>query len=222
MNTLTCFNKKMLVAATILAAGGLLVNGTASAVPCSTLATTNDWQGAGSCTDTDGDMLFTFGAYSGSFPGDTGFHVHEVELSGKDFYDVHFHWETTPYVGGGDIKYTMTSLTPTELISSAAFDTDVVGQTLATKELFDIGSLTPFLTLTSASGSHDPVGGGHYDFAPRASLYVVDTFNATGTAGVFNSASNSFNVPEPTTMLLLGGGLMGMAFATRQRTASKA
>lgn len=193
----------------ILIAGGLMVSGIASAAPvaCSSLATTDDWANAGSCIDPDEDMLFIFEGYAGTFPHATAFSATEIEIGNTDFYDIGFDWHPNGWTGGGGIAYTMTSLTD-ELISSANFDTDILGFTHATKQLFDIESPTPFLTLTSNNGQHDPIGGGEYFFPGRSSLYVVDTFDLS-TNGTFLHSDNSFNatVPEPASLSLFGIGL---------------
>ena len=196
---------------------GLLASGAASALPCTSYATTDAWAGAGAagCTDPDGDMLFTFGAYSGNFAGigaTTAFNVAETEIGGIDYYDVGFGFNPA-YAGGGDISYTMSTIAPsTELIGSAGFDTIITGTgTTATKVLSDVGGAA-FLTLTSTDGSNT----GYVGFSPRSAIDVVDTFNAS-TSGVFQDAHNNVTVPEPLSLSLFGIGLVGLGLNRRHR-----
>lgn len=200
--------------------GALLASGTASAVLCNTLATTNAWQAAGSCTDNDNDMSFNFGSYSGNFPGTTGFDVTEFQSGTTDFYNLNLTWTAltgfpSNYSGGGDIHYTVTSLLAGHNIGGVNFDTVIQGgATTATKQIYDsAGSL--LLTLTSTNGSHDPASGGETSFGPMSSFGVTDTFDPT-TGARFFSASNSYTVPEPGSMLLLGVGLMGLLYGRRK------
>lgn len=196
-------NKKLL--AGIVMAGALLASGTASAALCS--GTVNDWS---SCTDADGDMTFTRTSFN--IPGSTVLSVTEAEIGGIDFYGLGLNFGAG-YNGGGNIHYTITSNIPGHNINGVNFDTDVIGATGATKDLFDsTGNF--LLTLTSTTGSHDPVSGGDTPIGPISSLGVVDTFNAGD--GVFLSANNSFTVPEPGSMLLLGVGLMGLLYGRRK------
>jgi PEP-CTERM motif len=216
MNKFT--NKKLL--AGIVMTGALLASGTASATLCDTLATTDAWAAAGSCTDNEGDMSFTFGSYSGNFPGTTGFDVTEFQSGGIDFYDTGLNWHAASgfpagYSGGGDIHYTVTSLLAGHNIGGVNFDTIIQGgATTATKQIYDsAGNL--LLTLTSTNGSHDPASGGETPFGPMSSFGVTDTFDPTTGARFFN-ASNSYTVPEPGSMLLLGVGLMGLLYGRRK------
>jgi PEP-CTERM motif len=212
MNKFT--NIKLL--AGIVMTGALLASGTASAALCSTFATTDAWAAAGSCTDNEGDTSFTFGSYSGNFPHTTGFGITEFQSGGIDFYDIGFDFGGNGYAGGGDVHYTVTSLLLGHNIGGVNFDTVIQGgATTATKQLFDIGALTPFLTLTSTDGSHDPVSGGETPFGPMSSFEVADNFAATSGA-IFLHADNSFTVPEPGSMLLLGVGLMGLLYGRRK------
>ena len=197
---------------------GLLASGAASALPCTSYATTDAWAGAGAagCTDPDGDMLFTFGAYSGNFAGigaTTAFNVTEQEIGGTDYYDVGFGF-SPGYAGGGDISYTMSTIPPsTELIRSVGFDTIITGTgTTATKVLSDLIDGPDFLTLTSTDGSNT----GYVGFSPTSTIDVVDTFNAS-TSGVFQDAHNNVTVPEPLSLSLFGIGLVGLGLNRRRR-----
>lgn len=198
-------NKKLL--AGIVMTGALLASGTASAIPCS--GTVGGWT---SCTDADGDMTFTLN--SSTIPGGTGLSVVEAEIGGMDYYDLGLDFGTG-YTGGGNIHYTVTSTILGHNIGGVNFDTLTGGSTTATKQLFDsAGNL--LLTLTSINGSADPASGGETPFGPMSSFEVVDTFAATTGGAIFLHADNSFTVPEPGSMLLLGVGLMGLLYGRRK------
>jgi hypothetical protein len=165
-------------------------------LPCSSYATVAAWASAGSCVDNvDGDLLLTYVSSTALFPANAAFSVVEVELGGVDQYNVSFDFGASGWSGGGGIQYRLTSLNQ-ERIAGANFDTVVQGAgALATEDLFDSGSVTPFLTLTSTNGSRDPAGG-ETPFPKRTDVLVSDTFNLSGTAVYFH-ADNSVSVVQP-------------------------
>lgn len=166
-------------------------------LPCSSYTTVAAWAAAGSCVDdVDGDLLLTYVSTTGAFPPTAAFTVSEVELAGVDLYVIGFDFGASGWAGGGSIQYRITSLNQ-ERIAGANFDTVVQGTgAVATKEMFDAGSPTPFLTLTSTNGSRDPIAG-ETAFPKRAEVVVTDTFNLSGTA-VFLHADNSASVVQTT------------------------
>jgi hypothetical protein len=182
----------------IVAAIGIVSSGGSPAappLPCGNYATVAAWAVAGSCVDNqDGDLLVTYVATTGLFPASAAFSVSEVELAGVDLYNVSFDFGATGWTGGGTVQYRLTPLNQ-ERIAGASFDTIVQGTgALATKQLFDIGIVAPFLTLTSTNGSRDPPVG-NASFSNRADLLVTDTFNATATA-VYIHADNFASVVQ--------------------------
>ncbi len=166
-------------------------------LPCSSYPTVAAWAAAGSCVDNlDGDLLVTYVSSTGAFPTTATFAISEVELGGVDLYIVSFDFGATGWAGGGSVQYRLTSLNQ-ERIGGANFDTVVQGSgAVATKAMFDTGSATPFLTLTSTNGSRDPTSG-ETAFPKRAEVVVTDTFNLPGTA-VFLHADNSASVVQVT------------------------
>lgn len=203
--------------AVMVAFGGIMLSGQASAVPltCNNYATLGALQAAGSCVDnTDQDLLLTFGATT--LPLTSSFDL--VEVPGVlEFYavNVNFGAGFNP-AGPVTFSYTLTSLSPKEVLDGANFDTNVQGTGfLATKQIFDSAG-APLLTLTSVNGSRDPAQG-ETPFAGHSSINVLDTLNP-GT-GVYFGMSNSYSVtpiPEPSTLALLGLGFLGMAFRRRR------
>ena len=236
--------KFKLLASSVLMASALMGSGAASATTVwGASGTLADWEngtmtlvdygygsgsqssagGVGTITDGDGDMTYTASALTALTGGlatlgaaNILVGLTEDEVGGKDLYTITFASRgLLGYTGanGATISYNITSLSLEEPINSAAFDTTVV-DTLetATKQLYDIGATTPFLTLTSIYGAPDPVNGEYY-FPGRQSINVVDTLNPNG--GNIKSISNQFNVPEPTTLIMLGLGLAAFGYSRR-------
>ena len=187
--------RSRLLPAIAAAVGMVFSAGSSAALPCSSYTTVAAWAAAGSCVDNlDGDLLLTYVSATGTFPSTAAFAVFEVELAGTDLYVVSFDFGASGWAGGGSVQYRLTSLNQ-ERIGGANFDTVVQGAgAVATKELFDTGSATPFLTLTSTNGSRDPLAG-ETAFPKRAEVVVTDTFNLPGTA-VFFHADHSASVVQ--------------------------
>ena len=213
-------NRKTL--AGILATGALLASGAASATSCSNLLSVGAWAAAGSCTDADNDMTFTYGSSTipNSIGGaDTGLSVSEFEIGGQDFYNLGLDWNNgyAPPTNGGTLVYSVSPNGSNPKVTGVNFDTVVTqgnGTTTATKTLKDsAGNI--LLALTSTNGSNVPE-------TPLPAytgdlLSVTDYFTSTQGA-VFTHADNSFVVPEPGSILLLGIGLTALVIG-RQKLA---
>lgn len=206
----------------ILAASALLASGAASAVStCTSLSTVGAWAAAGSCIDGDGDMTFTYG--SSSIPNtlggsDTGLSVSEFEIGGNDYYNLGLDWNNG-YVpdpaNGGNLVYSVSPNNNNPKVTGVNFDTVVTqgnGTTTATKTLKDSAGKT-LLTLTSTNGSNVPET--PLPFYTGDLLSVTDYFSSTSGA-VFTHADNSFVVPEPGSILLLGIGLTALVFGRQK------
>lgn len=128
---------KMTAIAVAIAGATLGMAGPAQAAVCTTLGTVAAWATAGTCTDVDGDMQFTFGSYSGTFGANaptTTLDISEALFGGIQIYNIGFDWNATNYpsgyAGGGGILYSATSLDPIlQAINSSSLDTIVYGGT---------------------------------------------------------------------------------------------
>jgi hypothetical protein len=228
--------KIKLLASSLLMAGALMASSVASAVPIFA-GTANAWMAAGVVGDSNMDFTATSGTLTGDLAGTGDFIdvlISQVTTVAEVIYTVNFHFNVfdtnilNPFFGssgysgsGGNFEYSMTSLGQNPLITSASFDTLTIGKVgeHATKELFSNSTFTgtPFLTLTSTNGSQDPVAG-HTNFPGQQTVYIRDTLFNTG-GSIFTDASNEFNVkvPEPTTIAMMGLGLLGFAASRKKK-----
>jgi len=239
--------KIKLLASSLLMAGALIGSGTASAVSISVFAgTLSNWTTVNDAlADGAADSTFTLNSFSGSGSGSgsAAFNGNYIDVSIVEIYngttsshtDVAYDIIFTPNItdilspykaaGGytgtdGVVNYTIASLN-NELFSSARLDVDAAGITgnleIVSKVLSDTNGT--FLTLNSSGGLPDPTTpGGHYNFTPRVSVNIVDNWNAHG--GLIHSVSNQFDnhVPEPTTIAMMGLGLLGFAASRKKKS----
>lgn len=208
----------------LLLAGGLTMSAAASAAPWSWTGTLADWAaagGTGTITDGDGDMQFTLSTVSTTIPDrDRAFiTIEEVEIGGKDYYDVGIDWGPQGYAGGGQLVYKLTSLSSSgELISGATLDSAITGSgTTSLMILRDLPANAIFANLTSANGARDPLTG-ELLFAGRSVVGVQQIFQPTTTA-LYQDSHAGFvaTVPEPGALSLALLALLPVVGTLRRR-----
>jgi hypothetical protein len=117
----------------------------------------------------------------------------------------------TGYQGGGAVAYTLTAnVKPLTGFQWVTLSVNAVGATDVTKQVYTAFGGTLLATLTAIGDTSVSA------FIPDlASYYVVDTFYAVSGA-VINSATDTFFVPEPTSMLLMTIGFAALGYGRRK------
>ena len=197
--------------------------------------------GVGTITDKDGDMAFTANvatALAGGLSGQDStmiVAITEDEVNGKDLYTVTFSPNFTGgYTGanGATISYNITSLESP--INSTSFDSVVVdsvetataflpGTGVSANSAPGSSTLCPTPaadTLCSIYGNSIPATG-ELPTNRVMSIDVVDTLNPSNgiNTGRITQVSNVFDVPEPTTLIMLGLGLAAFGYSRRNTMA---
>ena len=209
---------RMKMLASLFAAGALLGTGQAQAAACAVDLTIGTWT---SCTDADGDVTYTRGtttidsSYLVSI-GETVSGLNSVTVTAPS---------PTPGIAGEfvpgtyDLNYTATKAVGSdERFISAKIDSTVgsVATTPATVTVNKVVSnVNPGVNLTSNDGSPD----GFVFYDPTMFLNVTDNVTV-GTGGSLSNFTNTYgdvHVPEPGSMLLLGIGLMGLAYNGKKK-----
>ena len=195
--------------ATVVTGCGLaLASGAAMAVPCSTITTIGEWEGAGSCDQ--GDKVWTIGANTlddsvqvlFSSPIES---THVMQLIGFDNSDL---------AGAWSIDYSILVTDPTFEISAmfAGADNPGGGSSL-TKDVTgdEVFSLSVLNGVEGAASQRLGLS--------ATLLNISETFSANAGADLL-SVSNTYRqteVPEPGTLALIGLALAGLALVRRRR-----
>jgi len=117
--------------------------------------------------------------------------------------------------GAGNFHYSLNATTLGGL-AGVLLDSDGFNSTV-TKRISS-ESLPNGISLTSVDGDPEPGTNQYVPLGNITILEVFDTFSVTD--GSLSSFSNQFLVPEPTTLGLLGLGLIGLGVARRRRASA--
>ncbi len=210
---------RMRLITSVLVAGMVFAAGQAQAAPCAVGMTIGSW--TASCSDADGDTIYT--------PGTTNIDSSYLVSIGESASELNTVTVTAPSLTPGVagefaagtyyLNYTASKTAGSnELFNSAKIDSTVGSQattppTVTVNKV--VSNVTPSVSLTSNDGVPD--GFVYYD--PAALLDVTDNITV-GTAGSLSNFTNTYgdvHVPEPGSMLLLGIGLMGLAYNGKRK-----
>ncbi len=238
--------KIKLLASSLLMAGALIGSGTASAAFLIATGTMTEWQN-GTLFANPGviinpnEIIYTNvieatiapPTLSGdllTLPNAADFITLTFSEVTANLYTMIFNFDTvgvdSPFfngggytTNGGDIEYTLKSLN-NNVFNAVKLDSTVAinptaGITTVNKDVYDLSN-NLLVALQSDAGIPDPLLL-LAPFTPSQSIFVRDTYNANG--GIIASSQNQFSttVPEPTTIALMGLGLLGFAASRKKK-----
>ncbi|MDA8413886.1 MAG: PEP-CTERM sorting domain-containing protein [Desulfobacteraceae bacterium] len=210
---------RMKMIASLFAAGAFLGAGQAQAAACGVGMTIGTW--TTSCTDADGDTIYTPGttnidsSYLVSI-GETAGGLNSVTITAPTL---------TPGVAGEFVpgsyvlNYTASKAAGSdERFTSAKLDS-TVGSQATNPATVVVNKLVPNVNPSVNLTSNDGVPAGFVFFDPTTLLDVTDNITV-GTGGNLSDFTNTYgdvHLPEPGSMLLLGIGLMGLAYNGKKK-----
>ena len=208
---------RMKLIVSVFAAGALLGAAQAEATVCVANMSLSTWAGmAGGCTDSDGDTTYILKSQSLNWNntsasvniGETSDELNSVTVGGFNGPGGELPQNALPYT----LNYTVDHFNGSELFYGAQADTLATGGVATLKKTIDFPLGGTSVTMTSTGGIPSP----YTSFDPTQLLDVTDIVNTNGSSllGFQNTYSD---VPEPGSMLLLGIGLMGLAYNGKKK-----